>query len=176
MIDIVLKIISFYIENNKKPSVWDLWKIDEKLINNKWSLFVTIYKWWEIYWSKWNIKEIKNSLIEELIENTIEALNEKRTNQILIEDIKKLQIRVDIIVNRQILWKNESIKDIQPTKNWIIVIKKNYDKLAVVLPWISSRLISWVDFIDVLEYKLQEKFVEEDYISYKIETKKETNF
>ena len=58
----------------------------------------------------------------------------------------------------------------------VIVIKKDYTKLWVILPGISANIITWDDFWLVLNKKLNEDFVENNYIIYEIQTQKLTDF
>ncbi len=178
MINLVKQIILYYFKNNKKPDVLDLNIEDKSLLEKKWTLFVTFYKSWEIRGSAWNIKEIKNNIVEELIENTIEALNDKRFEKIKASEIKDLKIRIDILDNkkRTILKNNSELKELNPVKFWVIAIKKDYSKLAIILPNIDSKLFSWKDLEKTLAKKLEENFEFKNYIVYKIETDVITDF
>ena len=60
--------------------------------------------------------------------------------------------------------------------NWIIVIKNDYTKLSVILPNISSTLVNWQDLINTLSNKLDEEFIEENYITYEINSHILTNY
>lgn len=171
MLNIVKQTIEFYVKNLKTPNIEDIKIEDESLLKKQWSLFVTIYKNWEIRWSSGNIKELKSSIALELIENTIEAISKDiRFKPIKAEESKNIKTRIDIITNRKILQELE-IKSLDPVKSWILVIKKDYEKMACILPNINPILLNWDDFIPVLKVKLNEnKFDEKDYIIYSIET------
>lgn len=175
MLDIVEQVIKFYLENKKIPTKNDLDIKDLSLLERKWNVFVTIYKNWNIAWNSWNIVEIENDIVNELIKNTIYALWDKRFPDLTIDDLWKIKIRIDIITNR-ILLNNKKISDINPVKSWILVIKKDYNKLAVILPNISSTLTSSKDIENVLSNKLEEKFIIENYIVYEFETEILTNY
>jgi len=177
MIEIVKQIISFYIKNLRTPKLFDLNVENSTLINEKISCFVTFYYKWEIRWSSWNIKEIKDNWINELIENTINALTkDSRFKPINISEASELKIRIDKIVSREIL-KEKSMKQIDPTTSWIIVIEKEYNKMACILPNIDAKLLTWEDYIPILKEKLNEKeFKEENYIIYEIKTQVETSY
>lgn len=176
MLDLVNKTIDFYIKNLRKPDIKELENINIELLNKRWAIFVTIYHKGEIRWSAGNIIEIMPSLAEEIIENTIKAISEDpRFKPLSINESKEIKIRVDLISNRNIL-KDKSIKDIDPSKNWVIVIKKDYEKMAAVLPNIHPKLVTWDDFSIVLKEKLKEKeFNEQDYTIYEMETIVEDN-
>jgi len=74
MIDIAKQTIDLYLKNFKTPNTDDLTIEDKSLLESSWSIFVTIYKKWEIRGASWNIKEIKSNLAEEIIENTVNAI------------------------------------------------------------------------------------------------------
>jgi len=177
MIDIVKQTIDFYMKNLQTPKIYDL-KIDNtQLVDQKISVFVTLYYKWEIRWSAWNIKEIKDNWVSEIIENTIHALTkDDRFKPVNLNEATELKIRVDKISSREIL-KDKSIKEIEPTISWVIVIKKDYSKMACILPNINPKLLTGEDFIQVLKEKLNEKeFNESDYIIYEIKTETETSY
>ena len=177
MLNIVQQTIVFYTKYLKTPNILDL-KIDDKsLLEKKWSVFVTIYKNWEIRWSAWNIKEIKSNLVEELIENTVKSIsNDSRFSPIKPDEVDLTKIRIDLITNRKILNEWELIK-LDPVKSWVLIIKKDYEKMAAILPNINPNLLTWEDFIPVLKEKLAEKnFDEKDYIIYAISTEMYINF
>lgn len=174
MIDLVLQIIKFYLENNKKPTKNDLIISNKELLESRWNIFITIYKNADIVWNAWNVVEIENDLVSEIIENTIWALEDNRFPKLEINDIDKIKIKVDVIKNRKLL--NWKIDDLNPVKVGILAIKKDYEKLAIILPNISSKLTTWKDFVKVLGKKLNEDFKEEDYIVYELETESLSNY
>lgn len=177
MLEIVKQIINFYIKNEKFPKIYDLNIENSPLINEKLSCFVTFYYKWEIRGSAWNIKEIKDNWVNEIIENTIEALTkDPRFKAITPNDAHDLKIRIDKISNREML-KDRSIKTIEPTISWVIVIKKDYSKMACILPNINPKLLTWEDYIPILKEKLAESsFKEDNYIIYEIKTITETSY
>lgn len=177
MISIVQQTIDFYLKNFKTPKIEELNIKDSSLIEKNWSVFVTIYKNWEVRWAAWNIKEIKQTLAEELIENTIHAITkDSRFKPLKLDEIKKIKIRVDKIESRKVL-QDKEILQVDPVKNWILAIKKDFSSMAAILPSINPSLLTWEDFANVLKEKFKVKdFVEKDYILYEITTKKEDNF
>lgn len=177
MIKIVEQIIDFYLKNNKKPLITDLNIENTELIKSQWSLFVTIYINWDIRWASWNINEIKNNIVEELIENTIKAIsNDDRFQKIWLKEKNNLKIRIDIIKNKVILQDNELLS-LNPLKEWVLVIKKDYESMACILPNIDHSLLVWADFINVLKSKFKiDNFNENDFILYKLETTVSDNF
>jgi len=175
MIDLVKQIIDYYYKNFNKPKIEDLEIKDKELLNRSWSIFVTLYLDWMIRGSSWNIKEIEKNIVWELIENTIQALEDSRFTKPSLAEKGKLKIRIDEIVNR---WKplaDWEIDKIDPTKFGVLVIKTDYQKASIILPNISGNLITWTDFRKVLSKKLQEEFEDKNYLVYKIETKVYSN-
>lgn len=175
MLEIVKQIIDFYLKNQKKPDVLDLNINDKSLLEKSWSIFVTLYISWVIKWSSGNIKEIKENLVLELIENTVNSLNDDRFEKFTIDDIKNIKIRIDEISSRGKPLDDWEIKNIDPSKFWVLVIKTDYEKSATILPNISWKLLTWSDFIPVLSKKLNEDFIDKNYLVYKIETEVDSN-
>ena len=162
MISIAEQTIDLYLKNFRTPTTDDLDIKDKTLLEKQWSLFVTIYQKWEVRGASGNIKEIKNNVAEEVIENTIWAISNDS--------------RFKTITSRKILKENE-IKLIDPTQAWVLAIKKDYNSIALVLPNINPLLLTWEDLIPVLEKKFNvKKFIEKEYIIYKIETEVIDNF
>jgi len=177
MISLAKQTIDFYLKHFKTPKIDELKIEDNSLLENKWSVFITIYKKWEIRWASGNIKEIKDTLAEEIIENTIWAISkDSRFKPVKLDEAKDLKIRIDVIVNRKIL-QDKEILQIDPTKFWVLVIKKDYNSMATILPNINSLLLTWEDLIPILKAKFNTtNFVEKDYIIYQIETQVTDNF
>lgn len=174
MIETVKQILKYIKENGKKPTLNDIIANDE-LLNNKMSLFVTFYLWWEIVWSAWNVVELKENWALELIENTYEAINDIRfSDKNIISKIDQLKYRIDKIISRKTIT-NDELKNLNPIKKWILVIKKDYEKLAIILPNISSTMTNYTDIVNVLSKKLNSTFKPDDYIIYEIETEKIIN-
>lgn len=177
MKDIVIQTLDFYFKKMQEPTLENLQIQEEKLKSEKWCCFVTLYINGEVRGSAGNVKEIHPSLAQELISNTIQALKwDKRFSPLTLEESEKIQFRIDHITGREII----SLKDfssIDPFKNGIIAIKRDYEKLAVVLPNISPKLMTGDDFNDVVLAKLSEKKLDDKhYIFYKINTEVETNY
>ncbi len=171
MKNIAKQTIEFYTKYLKTPTINEIKLDDESLLNKQWSVFVTVYQNWEVRWSAWNVKEIKSTLVDEIIENTVEAISkDTRFKPLKQDEVKDIKVRIDLITNRTVL--NEwEINKLDPVKNWVLVIKKDYEKMACILPDINPLLLTWEDFAWVLKEKLWEKkFEEKDYIIYSIET------
>lgn len=175
MLELAKQIIKFYLEMWQKPAKTDLVINDESLLSKRWNIFVTMYKNWDIIWSSWNVLEIEADLVNELIESCVSSINDSRFPNITIMDFENVKFRVDLITTRNMLT-TKKISEINPITSWVLVIKKDYSKLWVILPNISANIITWEDFWLVLNKKLNETFSESNYLIYEIETQKLTDF
>ena len=180
MLEIIEQIIKHYLQYKTTPTVNDLKIEDISLMDpQQKSLFVTIYKNWEISWSSGTAMNVnKIPLITLLIENTVHALSkDSRFNSVELKDIEDLKIRLDIIQSKIVLPEWKTLKDLDPTKSWILAIKKDYEKIALILANIHPILITWDDYIDVLKAKLGDQgFKEENYLLYEIISEQKNNF
>ena len=161
----------------REPNLEELSLQDESLQEKKGCCFVTLYLDWEVHGSAGNVKEIHSNIVWELISNTMQALTgDKRFTPLTLEQAEKIQYRIDTISERKIISLDE-LKQVDPVKFGIIAIKIDYDKLAVILPNMSPKLLTGDDFIPVLLAKLDEKELNDKlYIFYSINTLIETNY
>jgi AMMECR1 domain-containing protein len=169
------------------PKLSDLELSSEDLSTTKWSCFVTIFHNGEVRGSAGNIKEMETSLWAEIIANTIHAISkDTRFTPLAINEAKEIKIRVDFIKSRKVIahtQEQENSKDhkplltkIDPVKNGVIVIKKDYAKTATILPNIDPKILVWDDYYDILSRKLKEEFEDNNYIIYQIETIIESDY
>ena len=176
MLDIVQQTIQYYTKYKKTPQLTDLTIKDTDLLKNQAQVFVTIYHKGEIRWSAWNIKEIAENSVQELIENTIAAISQdSRFKPLELSEVKDIKIRIDIISSRNIIANIKDLANIDPVKNGVIAIKQNYSKACVILPNISPLLMIGSDIAGAISQKLWEKFDEKNLILYKIETENINN-
>ena len=177
MLSTAKQTIDFYTKYFKTPKLEELKIENPSILQVNWSVFVTIYLNWQIRWGSWNIKEIKPTLAEEIIENTIWAISkDSRFKPLKLDEAKNIKIRIDKIINRRVLQDSE-IFQIDPTKSGVLAIKKDYSTMALILPNINPILLTGEDLIPVLESKLNtKKFDENDYILYEIKTEVTDNF
>lgn len=177
MLELIKQIIDFYFKNLKEPSLEDLEIKDTSILEKKLPVFITIYHKWEITWSSGTINPSEENLALELIKNTIFAISkDSRFKKLSISDSKDIKIRYDLISSKTILQTGELVT-LDPIKNGVIAIKRDYSNAALILPNISPKLLMWEDFIEALKFKLNdEKFKQEDYFLYKIETNSENDF
>ena len=63
-----------------------------------------------------------------------------------------------------------------PVKSWVLAMSKDYTWIWFILPNISSKLLTWEDFIPILEAKMNKPFSEKDCYLYEIKTDVFTNY
>lgn len=176
MKEIVQQILDIYFKNMRQPTLWEL-SIGTEINQEKGCCFITLYINGEVRGSAGNIKEIHGNIVEELLDNTMQALTgDKRFSPLKLEEAEKIQFQVDIIDHREMIHLKD-INTLDPVKNGIIAIKRDYKKLATILPNISPKLMTGDDFIPVLQKKLDDKKItDKTHIFYQITTQVETNF
>lgn len=178
MKEIVAEILKLYYIKMREPKIEEIQiaPVNTQL-TEKGCCFVTLYLNGEVRGSAGNIKEIYPTLREELYANTIQALTgDKRFPPLTLEESQNLKLRCDKIKERKMITETE-MKQLDPSTSGIIVIKRDYEKLAVILPNMSPKLLVGQDFTPVLIKKLGEKvFREKDYIIYQITTEVESNY
>ena len=176
LLQISLKTVEFFIKNKRIPTEKEIVVKDQSLLTKKGCIFVTFYKNWEIRGAAWNVKELEANIVDETIKNTISAINEDKRFSMFTEiDLKDLRVRIDYIKTRDLLqeWK---IYTIDPVKSWILAISKDYMWIWIILPNISSKLLTWEDFIPILEAKMNKSFNEKDCNLFEIKTDVYTNY
>lgn len=160
--------LQYFLSNGKIPTKNELIITDTSLLQKKATVFVTLYKNGNIVGSSGNVVELENDIVNELIQNSVYSLQDPRFERLTLADLEKVKIRIDIITSRNIL--DKPFSELNPAKSWVLVIKKDYSKLSIILPNISPTLVSWVDFPKVLSRKLEENFKADDFIIYEIQT------
>lgn len=177
MIQVVEQTIKYFVAHGKAPEIASLEIKDSSLKEKQGGIFVTIYEKWEVRGSAGNIKPIESTLLEELVWSTVSALSaDDRFEPVNLQESEALKIRIDEVLSEIILVHEKELLNLEPKKFWVIAIKKDYEKIAVILPNISSTLHFGKDFPEALGNKLWEKFTFKDYIVYKLETRQTTNF
>lgn len=179
MIGLIREVIQVYFKTLSVPQLDDVNVWNQALLDTKGNCFVTIFLKGDVRGSSWNIKEILPTLAEEIILNTVNAISkDERFTPLSIIESEQITLRVDIISNRTVIArsaeeKKENISilsSVDPIKNWIIVIKKDYSTSATILPNIDSKILVWTDYLEAIWWKLWESFNEDEYIIYKITT------
>ena len=175
MINFVKNVITYYLDKKSIPNIIDLELKNDLLRWDAKSCFVTIFKNGNIRGSAGTIKELNPNMAKEVISNTIDAIShDSRFPELTKEELGDIKLRLDIISDRKIY--QDKIEKINPVKNWVAVIKKDYTKLSVILPNISATIVSGKDLISVLSQKLDEEFIQDDYIVYILETDQFTDY
>lgn len=180
MYNIAKKIIEVYLNEQKIPTIQDLWLENSKDLETKHLSFVTLYKNWKIIASSWRINTKKQNTILELIENTLFCIKDPRFWENVKNplEVKWLNFRVDIIKDdqRKIV---KDIKDIDINKNWLIILSQNLWKAWVILPWITNLTSTPEELFNLVCMKawLDKKTLkEDDYVLYSIESDKYSDF
>ena len=185
MIEIVKQTLDFYFQKLSAPGIEDIPDIPTELQESTGSCFVTLFLYGEVRGSAGNIKKTWVSLAEELIINTVNAISlDSRFPALTIGEKDQIKLRVDNIISRKIFSRSKEdakngisvLSKIDPVKNGILVIKKDYTKSATILPNIDPKIIIGTDYAGILWGKLDEEFKEDDYIIYELETTVETDF
>ncbi|MCH8518943.1 AMMECR1 domain-containing protein [Candidatus Gracilibacteria bacterium] len=177
MKQLVQEILDFYFLKMRAPDISELSDIkNTPPLNEKGACFITLYSKGEVRGSAGNIKEIYETLAEEILANTFEALTkDNRFSPLKLEEKDGLNFRIDRISQRTMI-ELEEVKKLDPIKYGVIAIKRDYEKLAVILPNISAKLLLGSDFLTSLEKKLSDaKLSDKSYIFYRIETEVERN-
>ena len=177
MKDIVQQALNIYIKKLRAADISELQNVPSEFFTQKGCCFVTIFSAGEVHGSAGNIKEISENLVLELIANTVSALkDDTRFPPLTKDESENLQFRVDLISSRTLI-DFSAVKKLDPTKDGVICIARNYENLAVILPNVSPKLLTGDDFIPVLEKKLnQKKINDKNYIYYSSQTQVETNY
>lgn len=179
---IVREIIEKYLESKTIPHFEDIkgfqkeivWPIESSMV------FVTLYHGGEIIASAGTIQPRHQDTREELLDSTLSALRDDRLANALSkpEDLKTTQIRVDIIPlsKRQVVAR---ITDIDPKNHGAMILSQNYLKAAILLPNITNIATTSDEIFFLLTKKAgldPEKITTADYVLYKIESDKYSDF
>lgn len=180
MHNIAKKVIEIYLNEQKIPTIEELWLTNNEHNNTKIISFVTIYKDGKIIASSGRINIKKTNTLLELIENSLFCLKDPRFISAIKNplEIKNVKIRVDLIANnqRKIV---EKISDIDISKQGLIIISQSKWKLWVILPNIANLVSTPEDLFELVCKKAwlnQNELKEEDYILYSIESTQFSDF
>lgn len=180
MHNIARKVIEIYLNEQKIPTIEELWVTSNEHNNTKHISFVTIYKDGKIIASSGRINIKKTNTLLELIENSLFCLKDPRFVAAIKNplEIKNVKIRVDLIANnqRKIV---EKINNIDITKQWLIIISQTQWKLWVILPNIANLVSTPEDLFNLVCKKAwleAKELKDEDYILYSIESEQFSDF
>lgn len=180
MNEIAKKVIIKYLNEQKIPTLEELWVQNDPNITTKFCSFVTLYKDWKVISSSWRINLKKPNTILELIENALFCLKDPRFVESIKNplEINKVKFRVDLIRNEQRKVIN-SLDEIDLNKHWMILISQPLWKVWVILPHMTNlastpkdlfKLVCMKADLDDLTLK------DEDYVLYSIETDEFSDF
>jgi len=140
---IAKKILEMYVFEKKRPTIQDLALTWHEMANNKYASFVTLSLDGDIVASSWRVHPLKDSTLEELIDNVLIAIDDPRFVQHVKnpELTRKLVYRVDIIVPeyRRLVTNPEEI-DVE--REWVIVLCQKQGKLGLILSGMLPRVKS----------------------------------
>ena len=123
MISLAQQTIEFFTTKMREPKLEELDLKNQALVQERGCVFVTVYVKWEIRGSAGNIKEIENSLAEETIQSTIQAISkDSRFKPLTKAEAEWIRIRLDKITNRKVLEEGWILKIIQ-SRFYLFVIR-----------------------------------------------------
>jgi len=141
---IAKKILESFVFEKKQPTIIDLWLAEHEMAHNKYASFVTLTLDGEVVASSWRVHPVKDSTLEELIDNVMNATEDARFAQKVKnpELARRLTYRIDLIIPeyRRLV---TSPDDIDITKEWVIVLCQKQWKLAVILSGMMPDVASW---------------------------------
>jgi len=153
---VVRAIIQSILFENKKPTIEEIKKIVANLPEKALPVFVTLYDGDKIIGSAWKLYPVKETFIEELIENTEWALNDARfaTYKANPETARNLKYRVDTFENsnRRMLHHPD---DLEAKTEWMIIICRKQKKIGVILPTMFPNTFSGEDVYHLLAKKIE---------------------
>lgn len=166
-------ILESYIFEKKILAPKDL-PIDAPIYKEKLPVFVTVYDNKEVIGSIGRIYPSHETLIEELIENTLLLAKDARFEAYINnpEMARKLQYRVDIFhdTDRRLLHHPD---EIQTESEWIIVLCQKQAKVSIILPHMLSSALSGEEFYHHAIQKIEldtKKLWKWDIILYALKT------
>lgn len=142
MQNIARNILESYIFEKKVLTAKDV--VSElPFLKEKWPAFVTVYDGEDIVWSSGRIYPIHETVLDELIENTILIAKDKKFEEYIHnpEKARKLRYRVDIFrdQDRRLLHHPD---DLDTSSEGIIVLCQKQEKVSLILPHILPAALS----------------------------------
>lgn len=180
MHNIARKVVEIYLNEQKIPTIEELWLINNEHNSTKNISFVTLYKDGKVIASSGRINMKKANTLLELIENSLFCLKDSRFVWTIKNplEIRNVKFRVDLVSNnqRKVV---EKISDIDISKQWLILISQSKWKLWVILPNIANLVWTPEDLFHLVCKKAwlePSELKEEDYILYSIESEQFSDF
>lgn len=180
MHEIAKKVINTFLNEQKIPTIEELWAWNNENVDTKFASFVTLYKDWKVIASSWRVNIKKSNTILELIENSLFCLKDPRFIESIKNplEIRNVKFRVDIIKNehRKLV---SNLEEIDINKHWLVIISQTLWKMWVLLPHMTNLASSPKDLFDIVCKKAdidQTNLKEEDYYLYSLETEEYSDF
>ncbi len=152
---LVRTIIQSILFEGKAPSVEELKKIPVQIPETVLPTFVTIYDGTTIIGSAGRLYPVKWSFLDELVDNTQQALHDPRCTEYRTnpEKTRNLRYRVDTFDtnSRRMLHHPD---DIDTKIEGMILICRKQKKVGVILPHILPEALSWEDIYHALVKKV----------------------
>lgn len=172
MIKTVREIVDFYIRTKEMPIASEI-DVQSNYFKEAKPQFISIIKDWKVLASSGSIKTSEKSAWEEATKNIKALFLDKRLTWFKEEDLVKVKIRFDEIIERKALADNEDISLINTKTSGVLIIKNDYSKIACVLPDISDKIKDEKSLKKVLEDKIGEKYQRKNFVVYEIITNKQ---
>lgn len=152
---LVRSIIQSVLFEKKAPSIEELAKIPVQIPDKVLPTFVNIYDNETLIASAGRLYPIKESFLEELIDNTEQALRDPRCVEYCTnpEKARNLRYRVDTFDtnSRRLLHHPD---DIDAKNEGMILICRKQKKVGVILPHMLPETLSWEDIYHMLAKKV----------------------
>lgn len=152
---LVRSIVQAVLFEKRIPSLDELKKIPVQIPDKVLPTFVTLYDHDVVIGSAGRLYPVKESFLEELIDNTEQALNDSRFVEYKNnpEKARNLWYRVDTFENnsRRMLHHPD---DIDTKSEGMILICRKQKKVGVILPHMVPETLSWEDIYHMLVKKV----------------------
>lgn len=172
MINTVREIVNFYVRTREMPIASEI-DVQSNYFEEAKPQFISIIKEGKVLASSGSIKTTEKSAWEELSKNISALFLDKRLKDFKEEDLEKVKLRFDEIVERKAMNDKEDISLINPKNSGTLIIKNDYSKIACVLPDISDKIKNEKTLKKVLEDKIGEKYQRKNFVVYEIITNKQ---
>lgn len=179
MHNIVKKTLEIYLREKRIITQSELNTDEISYINQKNSVFVTLYNDWKIVASQGRIQCKKENTLMELIDISLACLKDSRFSENLakLESLQNIQIRVDLIepTSRRML---KDISELSIRDEWIIFLSQNFKALSVILPNMIKIDPTAQKYFEIAKKKanITQNLEFSDYVIYWLKTKIFSNF
>lgn len=180
MYTLVRKTLEIYLTEKRVPTLSDIPAEITPFLSSKEAVFVTIFHEWKVIASSGRINCKKENSVYECIDNTLMCLKDPRFT-LQVQDpalLSSLSIRVDRFLpsGRRVL---ASLGDLDPRKEWLILLSQNFGTLSVILPHMIHTDITAENLFRLACKKANldpQKITPADYVLYGLTTTTESDF